>query len=178
MQWRCWSFAFVPQKTSNTNMMMSSNGNNFLVTDHLCREFTGSPVNSPHKVQWRGALMFSLICVWTKCWENNHEAGDLRRYRTHYDVIVMTLVFSLFYIGNSDALLLLWSCSNVSILLSLAAACAKFLSKEDSIVNCVPPKATQLLWVARLVMRQGFRSSAAARKLTHWSLHFFLSISN
>ena len=23
-----------------------------------------SPVNSPHKGQWRGALMFSLICVW------------------------------------------------------------------------------------------------------------------
>ena len=25
-----------------------------------------SPVNSPHKGQWRGALMFSLICVWIK----------------------------------------------------------------------------------------------------------------
>ena len=23
-----------------------------------------SPVNSPHKGQWRGALMFSLICAW------------------------------------------------------------------------------------------------------------------
>ena len=27
-----------------------------------------SPVNSPHKGQWRGALMFSLICVWIKDW--------------------------------------------------------------------------------------------------------------
>ena len=26
--------------------------------------FRRSPVNSPHKGQWRGALMFSLICVW------------------------------------------------------------------------------------------------------------------
>ena len=25
-----------------------------------------SPVNSPHKGQWRGALMFSLICAWIK----------------------------------------------------------------------------------------------------------------
>ena len=25
-----------------------------------------SPVNSPHKGQWRGALMFSLICAWKK----------------------------------------------------------------------------------------------------------------
>ena len=44
----------------------------------------------PHKGQWRGALMFSLICVWINRWVNNREAGDLRRYRAHYDVIVMT----------------------------------------------------------------------------------------
>ena len=27
-----------------------------------------SPVNSPHKSQWRGALMFSLICAWINAW--------------------------------------------------------------------------------------------------------------
>ena len=27
-----------------------------------------SPVNSPHKGQWRGALMFSLVCVWINGW--------------------------------------------------------------------------------------------------------------
>ena len=48
-----------------------------------------SPVNSPHKGQWRGALMFSLICVWINGWVNNGEAGDLRRYRAHYYVTVM-----------------------------------------------------------------------------------------
>ena len=48
-----------------------------------------SPVNSPHKGQWRGALMFSLICVWIKDWVNNGKAGDLRRYRAHYGVTVM-----------------------------------------------------------------------------------------
>ena len=42
-----------------------------------------------HKGQWRGALMFSLICVWINNWVNNREAGDLRCYRAHYDVIVM-----------------------------------------------------------------------------------------
>ena len=47
-----------------------------------------SPVNSPHKGQWRGALMFSLICAWINSWVNNCEAGDLRRYRAHYDVTV------------------------------------------------------------------------------------------
>ena len=48
-----------------------------------------SPVNSPHKGQWRGALMFYLICVWINGWVNNREAGDLRRYRAHYGVTAM-----------------------------------------------------------------------------------------
>ena len=48
-----------------------------------------SPVNSLHKGQWRGALMFSLICAWINGWVNNREAGDLRRHRGHYDVTVM-----------------------------------------------------------------------------------------
>ena len=48
-----------------------------------------STVNSPHKGQWRGALMFTLICARINGWVNNREAGDLRRYRGHYDVTVM-----------------------------------------------------------------------------------------
>ena len=53
------------------------------------RRIHRSPVNSPQKGQWRGALMFSLICVWINDWVNNGEAGDLRGYRIHYDVTVM-----------------------------------------------------------------------------------------
>ena len=48
-----------------------------------------TPVISSHQDQWRGALMFSLTNTWTSGWVNNHEAGDLRRHRTHYDVSVM-----------------------------------------------------------------------------------------
>ena len=33
--------------------------------------------------------MFSLIFAWINGWVNNREAGDLRRYRVHYDAIVM-----------------------------------------------------------------------------------------
>ena len=47
------------------------------------------PVNSPHKGQWRGALMFSFICAWINDWVNNREAGNLRRHRAHHHVIVM-----------------------------------------------------------------------------------------
>ena len=49
-----------------------------------------SPVNSPHKGQWRGALMFSLICAWICSWINNREACDLRRHRAHYGATVMS----------------------------------------------------------------------------------------
>ena len=47
------------------------------------------PVNSPHKGQWHGALMFSLIWVWINNSVNNWEAGDLIRHGGHYDVNVM-----------------------------------------------------------------------------------------
>ena len=55
----------------------------------LCAGNSQVRVNSPHKGQWRGALMFSLICVWINAWVNNPEAGDLRRHRGHYDVTAM-----------------------------------------------------------------------------------------
>ena len=48
-----------------------------------------SPVNSPHKDQWLGALMLSLICACACAWVNNREACDLTRHRAHYDVIVV-----------------------------------------------------------------------------------------
>ena len=55
-------------------MISSSNGNIFRVTGHLGGEFTGP--------RW-------ISRVWIDGWVNNREAGDLRRYMAHYDVIVM-----------------------------------------------------------------------------------------
>ena len=73
-----------------------------------------SPVNSPHKGQWRGALMYSLICAGINRWLNNREAGDLRRYRAYYDVAVMLQIhnnkhhsfasYKVTKIGNSNIL--------------------------------------------------------------------------
>ena len=48
-------------------------------------------VNSPHKGQWLGALVLSLICALTNGWVNNRDAGDLMRHRAHYDVTVMDM---------------------------------------------------------------------------------------
>ena len=58
-----------------SNMMTSSNGNVFRVTGTLWGGggIHRSPVDSPHNDQWRGALMFSLICALTKQWEQTIE---------------------------------------------------------------------------------------------------------
>ena len=55
----------------------------------LCVGNSQITVNSPHKGQWRGALMFSLICTRTNVWVNNRDAGDLRLHWAHYDITVM-----------------------------------------------------------------------------------------
>ena len=52
-----------------------------------------STVNSQYKGQWRGALMFSLICAWTNSWTNNGDASDLRCHHAHY-VNVMHLIWA------------------------------------------------------------------------------------
>ena len=63
------------------------------------------PVNIPHRSQWSGALMLSLICTQTNDWVNDWDAGDLRCHRAHYDVTVMFFFFFLL-------LLVLLSCTH------------------------------------------------------------------
>ena len=53
-------------------------------------------IDSPHKGQWCGALIFSLICAWRNGWANNRDAGDSRRHRVHYNVTVMETSNGLF----------------------------------------------------------------------------------
>ena len=55
----------------------------------LCAGNSPVLVNSHHKGQWRGALIFSFICDWLNGRVNNRDTGDLRRHRSHYDVIVI-----------------------------------------------------------------------------------------
>ena len=83
-------------KTLHVQRLIRYNHNDVIKWKHFPRHWSfvrgihRSPVNSPHKGQWRGALMLSLICAWINGWVNNGEAGDLKRHRVHYDVTVMT----------------------------------------------------------------------------------------
>ena len=80
-----------------------------------------SPVNYPHKCQWRRSLMLSLICAWINGWVNNLEAGDLRRHRAHCDVIIMFCLkmmaarfnFRINFI-NRSALVIIWNGQTVN----------------------------------------------------------------
>ena len=70
-------------------MMTSSNGNIFRLTGQLCREYTVYRWIPRTKASDTELLVFSLVCAWINGGVNNREAGDLRRHRAHYDVIVM-----------------------------------------------------------------------------------------
>ena len=57
-----------------------------------------SPVNSPHKGQWRGALMFSSICAWINVWIKQSwgcwfetTLCPLWRHRNGYDIFAISV---------------------------------------------------------------------------------------
>ena len=92
----CFSYIAAAMATSKSSLgVVRVNHDDVIKWKHFPRYWPfvrgihRSPLNSPHKGQWRGPLMFSLICVWINRWVNNREAGDWRRHRAHYDVIVM-----------------------------------------------------------------------------------------
>ena len=69
--------------------MMTSSKETFPRNWPFVRGIHRSPVNSSHKGQWRGALMFPLICTWINGWAKHRQVGNLRRHSAHYDVTVM-----------------------------------------------------------------------------------------
>ena len=124
---------FWPSLICCKPMMTSSNGNIFRVTGPLCGESTGhvrgihrSPVNSPHRGQWCGALMFSLICAWISGWVNNREAGVLRRHRAHHDVTV-----NLSRINGCSGWLLAWLHDGMATLSKSMSLCAQNVERTQ-----------------------------------------------
>ena len=72
-------------------MMTSSNGNIFRVTGHLCGEFTGFRGEFPTQRPVTRSLDVFFDLRLNKRLSSTREAGDLRCYRAHYDVIVMQM---------------------------------------------------------------------------------------
>ena len=60
---------------------------NFSALLALCAGY--SPVNGEFPAQRPVTRSFDVFCAWINGWANNHEAGDLRRHRVHYNVTAM-----------------------------------------------------------------------------------------
>ena len=82
------------------------------------------PVNPPHKGQWRGALMFSLICICINSWINNREAGYL---------IPITLIMTSLY----DMLLSIDQNATFSYIRELWLNCVIYSYTCKHGINCI-----------------------------------------
>ena len=116
-----------------------------------------SPVNSPHKGQWCGALIFSLICTRINGWVSNGEAGGLRRNRAHYDVTVKYQVVDIQLIiphpwgsrlistRGSFSLIIAWKVFEISL---ITMYCARVENNDK-----IPPYGT-LTWKTSISSRR------------------------
>ena len=86
------------------------------------REIHWSLVNSPHKGQWRGALMFTLMLANTKCLTNSWIDSDLRCYGTK--------------LWASSHLNALWSYPNA--VTWLLKTYLKSLITQEALWECIP----------------------------------------
>ena len=68
----------------------------------LVRGIHRSLVNSPHKGEWRGALMLSLICALNKRLSKQWWGWWFETHRTHYDVTVIHVLFLLWKTTSLD----------------------------------------------------------------------------
>ena len=123
-------------------IMTSSNRNIFCYWPYVAG-IHRSPVNYPHKGQWRGALKFSLICTRINGCENNRDAGDLRRHRAHYNVTVMLSVIV-------DAMTLMWHHSRAQIPLYIPARRQVGYFTRDSCKHWqfIAPVLLRTLWLS------------------------------
>ena len=83
----------------SSNIMTSSNGNIFRVTGPLCGEFTGHRWLPLTKASDSELWCLLWYAPWINGWINNREAGDFKRHRAHYDVIVIQNLDKLWFSG-------------------------------------------------------------------------------
>ena len=74
----------------------------YRVAGHFGGEFTGHRWIPRQRPATRSFDIF--FCAWIYGWANNREAGDLRRNRAHYDVIVMNCTECRVHNNNLDCI--------------------------------------------------------------------------
>ena len=124
------------------------------------------PVNSPHKDQWRGALMFSLICVRINGWVNrrhDREAGDLRCHRAHYDVTVMRLTHTHGAMVVEDKMAITSTVRLQNLMQETTRLCAvEMISSSDNVFqgkqHYQKKQACSIFWTSHLMILQVYES--------------------
>ena len=101
MSGKWWPLYFGLNVLTNTNMSLTSSSHDDVIKwKHFPRHWPfvrrihRSPVNSPHKGQWSGALLFSLICAWINAWVNNRDDRDDTIYWFEIGVTKFRLLIS------------------------------------------------------------------------------------
>ena len=94
-----WTRVWAPERCDSH--VAPLNGNVFRVIGPLCGDFTGDRWITHTKASDAELWCFLWSAPWIKGWVNNREAGDLRRHRAHYDVIVMVSNFVV-TVGTED----------------------------------------------------------------------------
>ena len=128
----------------------------------LCAGNSLSPVNSPHKGQWHGALMFSLICDWTngkskqsrRRWFETRSCSLWRHCNAHFQRDE-NLILSYFIFWSSEQILRMpWqhrshvsytSYAKIIVIGWHKSAPAKFKSEQIELL-----KKFKFLWNTRL----------------------------
>ena len=147
----CWRGYFCVANVHRSNC----NSNSFVIAMHLMQQW-GTPkwhthfmlhgafirwkhflrywpfvrgIHRWHKGQWHGALVFSLINAWTKCWENNRNAGDLtpsRSFWRHCNVFIL-IVFH----DDMIRLCYMMTSSNGNIFRVTGPLCGEFIGSGE-----------------------------------------------
>ena len=132
-----------------------------------------SPVNSPHKDQWRGTLMFSLICAWMNGWVNNREVGDLKRQHAHYDVTVMNRAFvSCVKICRGHFLTKLWEGNEVPNWITIESLFVEWRPWLVCSLYNVLNKWLHLLWSVRSMSYPFLNANGTGVEVWEWMANF------
>ena len=138
------------------------------------------PVNSPHKGQWRRALMFTLICARINGWVNNREAGDLRRYRSQlwrhrnalHTIFKMLLLFNFFRMNPNEVQSLYVIARNVDIQFCFVCLFVCLFSVANQHANLTHT------WITNLVRGMFVRSRCYTVRLIARKAGWWTSTSN
>ena len=90
-------FAYINTCTLPATAWWRHQMETFSVLLAICAGNSPVPGEFPAQRPVTRSFHVCLICAWINRWVNNREAGDLRRYRAHYDVIVMGEEYSLIW---------------------------------------------------------------------------------